>query len=270
MKLTQQQLNHFNTFGFVVFRQLLSPDEMQKFSQEFDSELDSWLPAGVHEGKARHYASLMDSGTPFSSSMMHDPRIAGVGEQLLGTRLIGVGIGGSYHVGDTAWHPDAENLDYRAIKFTTYFDPLDAKNGALRVVPGSHREPLHSSINTDTQTAFGVHPDELPAYVFETNPGDVLAFSAPIWHGAFHGGNRRRMCEIVFYEEPASEPSLTAVREQMMANQRMFAEGRAVYPGQQLYPEFWRSIEDDTHQRWIRWMADQGVLDTPTAERSAE
>ncbi len=267
MILTQQQLNHFDTFGFVVLRQLLSPDEMQKFSNEFDSELDSWLPNGVHEGKARHYASLMDSNTPFSSSLMHDPRIAGVAEQLLGTRVLGVAIGGSYHVGDTSWHADAKNLDYKAVKFTTYFDRLDATNGALRVIPGSHREPLWSTINRDTQSTFGVNPDELPAYVFETEPGDVLAFNMPIWHGAFHGGARRRMCEIGFYEEPTSDQALLAVRDQMESNQRMFAQTRATRPGHQLYPDFWRSIDDETHQRWIRWMADQDLLDTPTMER---
>lgn len=266
MKLSQQQLDHFDTFGFVVFRQLFSPEEMQKFGDEFDSELDSWLPDGVHDGKARHYASLMDANTPFATSLMHDPRIAGAAEQLLGTRVLGIGIGGSYHVGDTACHPDARNLDYRCLKFTTYFDRLDATNGALRVVPGSHREPLYSAISTDTQTSFGVNPDELPAYVFETNSGDVLAFDAPIWHGAFHGGSRRRMCEIVFYEEPASERARAGVLEQMELNHRMFARGRATYAGHQMYPEFWRSVENETHQRWIRWMRAHGVLDTPPAE----
>lgn len=266
MKLTQQQLDHFDTFGFVVFRQLFSPGEIQKFSHEFDSELDSWLPDGVHDGKARHYASLMDSNTPFATSLMHDPRIADAAEQLLGTRILGIGIGGSYHVGDTAWHADAANLDYRAIKFTTYFNRLNARNGALRVVPGSHQEPLYSAISTDTQTAFGVNPDELPAYVFETSPGDVLAFDAPIWHGAFHGGTRRRMCEMVFYEEPTTERALAGVLEQMDGNHRAFARVRATYPGHQLYPEFWRSIENETHQRWIRWMREHDALDTPTAE----
>ena len=37
MRLGAQQLNHFETFGFLVFRQLLSPEEMERFSEEFDS-----------------------------------------------------------------------------------------------------------------------------------------------------------------------------------------------------------------------------------------
>ena len=27
--LTEQQVNHFNTFGFLIFRQLFSPEEMK-------------------------------------------------------------------------------------------------------------------------------------------------------------------------------------------------------------------------------------------------
>ena len=57
MKLTEQQLSHFDTFGFVVFRQLLTPSEIEQFSKEFDAGLDSWLPEGAkHDGSARHYA----------------------------------------------------------------------------------------------------------------------------------------------------------------------------------------------------------------------
>ena len=74
------------------------------------------------------------------------------------------------------------------------------------------------------------------------------------------------MCEIVFYEEPARERARAGVLEQMELNHRMFAQGRATYAGHQMYPEFWRSVENETHQRWIRWMSDHGVLDTPTLD----
>jgi len=58
MQLTEQQLNHFRTFGFLVFRQLLSPDEMARFSSNFNAGLDTWLDGGEHNRKERHYASL--------------------------------------------------------------------------------------------------------------------------------------------------------------------------------------------------------------------
>ena len=39
MALTPQQLAHFDTFGFIVLRQLFAPDEMKEIIREFDA----WL-----------------------------------------------------------------------------------------------------------------------------------------------------------------------------------------------------------------------------------
>ena len=37
MRLTLQQHAHFDTFGFLVLRQLLSATEMERYSREFDA-----------------------------------------------------------------------------------------------------------------------------------------------------------------------------------------------------------------------------------------
>ena len=52
MKLSQQQLNLFNDFGFLVFRGLLSREEMELYSREFNAGLDSWIEGGKHDGKS--------------------------------------------------------------------------------------------------------------------------------------------------------------------------------------------------------------------------
>jgi hypothetical protein len=43
MRLTEQQLNFFQTFGFLIFRQLFSPQEIDRYSREFDAGLDAWV-----------------------------------------------------------------------------------------------------------------------------------------------------------------------------------------------------------------------------------
>ena len=43
MKLSEQQLNLFNDFGFLIFRQLLSAGEMAQYSQEFNAGLNAWI-----------------------------------------------------------------------------------------------------------------------------------------------------------------------------------------------------------------------------------
>ena len=128
MRLAEHQLNHFHTFGFVVFRQLLSPRRDGALQRGVRPGVwTAWLPAGAkHDGSARHYATLMDSITPFTASLLDDPRFAEAAEQLMGTDSIGIVADGNYYVGDTQWHPDGHRLredgtpvDYSGVKFTS-------------------------------------------------------------------------------------------------------------------------------------------------------
>ena len=41
MQLTEQQINHFRTFGFIVFRQFFTPEEWKTYCHEFDLGLDA-------------------------------------------------------------------------------------------------------------------------------------------------------------------------------------------------------------------------------------
>jgi hypothetical protein len=258
MNLSPKQLNHFQTFGFLIFRQLLSPEESARYSREFDTGLDAWTENGRHDRKARHYASLMEKTTPFIASLADDPRFADVAEQLLETNVLGIAVDGNYMVGDTQWHPDTSTLDYKGVKFCSYPDPLDATNGALRVVPGSHVEPLHGRLKKESLETFGVPPDEVPAYVFASAPGDVIVFNVGLWHGSFGGGNHRRQGVVVFYEDPRTPPATAAVVETMKGNHDYYAQR-----GHCMYTEFWRSVDDPRHKRWIKRLDELGVLETP-------
>ena len=37
--LTQEQINHFQTFGFLTFRQLFSQDELKAINAEFEAAM---------------------------------------------------------------------------------------------------------------------------------------------------------------------------------------------------------------------------------------
>ena len=272
MQLTEQQINHFKTFGFLVFRQLLTPEEVQRYSDEFDAGMDATIEGGMHNGIDRHWAPLMDSNTPFITSLLDDHRFADVTEQLLESEVLGAITDGNYRVGDTSWHPDQAALDYTGVKFTIYTDPLTASTGALRVIPGSHREPLHSAIagvesldadgggRSDPQTVFGIRPEELPAYAFESEPGDVLVFNLATWHSAFGGSTHRRMGTICLMADPQTPKEKAAIRN--VYKRHVERHYMPVYSGQH-WPEYWRSIDDPRHQRWVRRLDELGVLETP-------
>ena len=257
MLLTHKQLHYFQTFGFLIFRQLLSSTEISLYSRQFNAGLDAWLDGVPYDGKTRHYASLMESASPFIAALADDPRFAEVSEQLLGKPTLGIVVDGNYMVGDTQWHPDTFSLDYSGVKFCIYPDSLTAATGALRVIPGSHRESLHSSIDRDVESAYGVPPETLPAFVFESEPGDVLAFNVGLWHAAFGGSSGRRQGVIVYYENPNTPAATTAVIEQMRGNHKLYAEqGRALYGPQ------WRTVENRRHQGWLQRLAELDVLET--------
>ena len=269
MQLTQQQLDFFDAFGFLVFRQLLEPAEMKRYLEEFEVGLDSWHNAGRHDGENRHWAPFLDERTPFITSLIDDPRFAGVAEQLLREPVLGVECDGNYYVGDTRWHPDTSSLDWEGVKFAIYGEPLDGSSGALRVVPGSHCEPLHSQIRAVVNApheADGLHearPDEIPAYVFRSDPGDALVFNVGVWHASFGGGGQRRMGTVTYFEDPKAPKATALIQDVIMMHHRNFST-RYGYSGQR-FSEYWRSVEDSRHQRWVRRLAEMGVLDTPAA-----
>lgn len=265
MILTEQQLNHFNTFGFLVFRQFFSLEEVRIISREVDTGLDAFLPDDAeHDRNNRHGDSLMDANTPFITSLIDDPRLADAAEQLLDTQVIPGATDANYFVGDTGWHVDNPNFDYAGVRFISYLEPLEATTGALRVIPGSHREPFHSQISRDTQPVYGMGPDEIPAFVFNAKPGDVLAFNYWIWHAAFGGGDHRRMFGAVYYEDPQNPAAIAGVRANFKGSHKRHSE--RWYGGHAMYPKYWRSLDNPRHKRWVRRMAELGILETPGFE----
>ena len=268
MRLTEQQINHFRTFGFVVFRQFFGAEEWKTYCQEFDLGLDALIPGHRHDGTVRFQANLMDSNTPFVTSLNDDPRFWETAEQLLGKEVLGVGGDSNYYVGDTAWHPDNNGLRQDSVKFTIYLEPLDGNTGALRVIPGSHREPLHSAVREGIRQGsssagsgvgpnFGVRPDQVPAYAFVSEPGDVLAFHTGIWHGAFGGNTKRRMGTIQYYENPQTVESFEEIRRVLRHTHKTEIDRI----GRPWFPEYWRSLDNPRHQAWVRRVDEIMALD---------
>ena len=88
-------------------------------------------------------------------------------------------------------HGTDPTQDCYGIKMALYLEPTDAATGALRLIPGSHLEPLHSTLQAgrssvtvsdsrpaDEMTALLSEDDgtRVPQYVCATQLGDVVAF----------------------------------------------------------------------------------------------
>ena len=205
--LTPEQKLYFETFGFLVMRQYFSPDETAEISRLFDEVMTEARHGKPFTREKRQMLLSLIEQRPELSKLIEDDRIYGVAEDLLGPDFIWIGGDGNLYVGDTSWHSDLGGRlpDYSVIKIALYLDPVRVDSGCLRVVPGSHREPLNSSMKAVYRHRedppvypFGVTAEHVPFYPLESDPGDVAFFSQELYHSSHGGSSHRRMFTMNF------------------------------------------------------------------------
>jgi len=199
--LSQHQLDFFDTFGYLGFPGLLK-DCIDKIIEEFE---DIWAKSGrTHDGTTRSALVPLPDKSEYLSSLLDDPRIHDIASSICGEDFNYYSGDGNYYVGDTGWHSDGYNQrPVKSIKIAYYLDPVTTNSGALRVIPGSHRnidsfgDLLESHLTSDI---FGMTGDQIPAVALESNPGDVLVFNHRIKHSSWGGSDARRMFTMNFTE----------------------------------------------------------------------
>lgn len=210
MELTDAQVDHFETFGFVFLPGWLQPDEVDGIWAETQAGFDEVYPP--FDGKTRQWLPLLSPKAPTLCRLAEDERYQGAADRLMGEGSVLLGADANRMVGaETPWHPDCV---YQGIKFIAYLDPVDASTGALRVIPGSHRGPYAAQV-AHHLTAFSPPGDEVPFTSFSSRPGDVLAFDLRLWHAAFGSATDRRMSTITFYRAPSSEEDIQTIGEHL-------------------------------------------------------
>lgn len=223
--LRREDVAYFRTFGFLVRRALLSPAETRAATKEaLRLFREDWGTKFL--GDRRQQIQGFVERSRLLSDLIGDLRIIGTVRRLIGNKLIWVGSDGNRYVGNTGWHPDGSNLNLARVKAAFYLQPLRECTGALRVIPGSHLDPLHHQLKTLLQrtnrsitpygvlaprrtrprsSGYGVLPEDVPAYTIETDPGDVVFFNQNIWHGSFGGKTGRTMFTMVLATCPTNE-----------------------------------------------------------------
>ena len=213
--ITAEQRAHFETFGFLLLRKQFSPVEMDAISREFESIM-------LEDRQGRPYSGERQRLEPFIerhealTRLIEDDRIYTAVEALLGPGFVWDGSDGNHYVGDTQWHPDkggdAVKLGYGQIKVIFYLDKVTRESGCLRVIPGSHKAPLHNQLeplvvrNGDSaMAALGVTGADIPCHAIESEPGDVVFFHQSLYHASFGGWSGRRMFTMVFGADPVSD-----------------------------------------------------------------
>ncbi len=204
--LSNAQIHHYHTFGFVIMRGCYSPAEVARLRSELQAQMareTSHLPPS---DQRRDFCCMLGEHNPTFRGLLEDPRFLQVAEQLHGEVLPVWCDGNRYGTSDTGWHPDlhgniTDALTHAGVKFIHYLEPLHAGNGALRVIPGSHQRPLHDQVAEHLRAHAPVQ-SELPSVACEVEPGDVVAFHHALYHAAFNVRQSRWMHTLAYYPMP--------------------------------------------------------------------
>jgi hypothetical protein len=262
---------HFETFGYVVLRAALTPAEVAALDAESLRRLEDAYAHAPFRG-TRYWAGMNGPTTPLMAALIEDPRFWGVAEQLLGEHAVGGRCDASRCSENTIWHPDVADPRLGGVQFALYLQPVGADSGALRVVPGSHRSPLHGEVDRYLRA---VRPaiDEVPAVALDTSPGDAICYDIRLWHAVAGAFADRRFCNMTYYHLPPTPESDTVARAQDLLNRRFVREmmrpereaaaGAGVVPAcrphEALYDPEWVANRTGSPIR-ARWLARLGAL----------
>jgi hypothetical protein len=212
--LNTSQIDHFHTFGFVVLPALLSPDRTEALRSEVDAALHDAYAATYDDravdGISGHYLPMAAALTPVSTSLVcDDPILIDAAEQLLASPALPSVPEGVLYFAEAGWHDD-DGIGVQGVKFTTYFERLNATNGALRFVPCSHHPGSRPALRAYQRAGY----DDYPGAVSETRPGDVIAFDLHTFHASI-GGKDRLAWAIAYLAQPTDDDERVRILRSM-------------------------------------------------------
>jgi hypothetical protein len=263
--LTPAQVEHYRTFGFVILRNHFTQAEVAALQREAAAELELQYRHMPFDGTRRHWCTMNhDERTPTFARLLEDERFFGVAEQLHGRALPVWCDANRYVDPETGWHPDIFgsadwNLRTAGVKFLHYLEPLTAATGALRVIPGSHRRPMHDAVRRYVEEH---HPavTALPAVACETRPGDVVAMNLPLWHAAAGASPDRSLCTVAYYAYPESAEDLGELQRAVRAQVPQSFESMN-WRGD-IFPREWiaRAATDERRRRVVELIHSAGLF----------
>ncbi|TRU47076.1 MAG: hypothetical protein EWV91_11640 [Microcystis aeruginosa Ma_QC_Ca_00000000_S207] len=215
MKISDKQIEFFNTFGYLKLPGLLySKYELIESAFEQCWSNFSQYPKPFVRFEHGFLFQIAESH-PELLSVLISYEIEDVVTSLLGSNFQYVGSKGNRFHGDTPWHRDSldEFNRLKSIHALIYLDELNEDSGCIRVIPGSHRilEPYSQiagkiAIQSNNEIRPWVLDINIPHVSIPSKPGDIILINHNIVHGSQGGGDDRRLLSFNFWEEiPDSE-----------------------------------------------------------------
>lgn len=211
--ITEQQVNYFDTFGYLALPGLFS-DEITAITDAFnavfaDESQMRWEAKSdkIVTGRREVVPGIIERHADLSK-IITDRRVLDIANALMPTGYTFLPGDGSRFRSETCWHADVTGIDLnvRNIKMALYLDPLDTDNGALRVLPGTHRidneftKQVSRMIMPEGSVVdkLGIKGSEIPSWTLKSNPGDLLVWDRRVLHSSYKGTKERRVIAFGF------------------------------------------------------------------------
>ncbi len=213
--LSPQQIHFFDTFGFLKLPGLFAND-IQDIIGGFEDLFGNkdqpvWeTKEALHGNERRVIIPGFIEQSPRLAPLQHDARVVGIVQSLIGRDYKWCSSDGNLFYCESYWHPDdyAAPLHEYHVKLSFYLDDLTGKNGAIRLIPGSHfhQQTYARTLRRDLKDAakvnelFGIAGADIPSITVESVPGDLIVWNFRTIHGSYNGGERRRLFSLNYGE----------------------------------------------------------------------
>jgi phytanoyl-CoA dioxygenase PhyH len=236
MSIPEDHRRHLDEQGYVRLPGFIAPDRRRRLTDRIDALFATeGASAGAEfrqEPGAQRLANLVDKGEVFVDSIV-DPTVLEYLAHVLGPRFklssLNARSANPRSEESQPLHVDAGALadesGYWVCNTVWMLDDFTTENGALRVVPGSHRYGRRpQDALEDPQRP---HRDEV---LVTGRAGDLVVMNSHLWHGGTaNRTDRRRLALHAFYcrwDKPQQQYQKAGLRPETLA--RLSGAARAV------------------------------------------
>ncbi|MEV6019619.1 phytanoyl-CoA dioxygenase family protein [Streptomyces sp. f51] len=194
--------------GFSIIRDVIPPELLEETAAHVD-----WLTRKYPDLRPEHFHHPLIRNDAFWARLVSDPRLVDIAEFFLGPDLACFTAHyickPPYNGQPVLWHQDGAYWTLSPMEALTVWLAVDestTRNGCLRMIPGSHRLPLHKpSLRTDTDNMLFSASDETIVQEWidkagvvdiELRPGDVSIHHPHLLHHSEANTSARRRCGL--------------------------------------------------------------------------
>jgi hypothetical protein len=210
--LSADEIARYRQDGIIVPKNGLTAEQVAGLQKKLDDFL-----AEQHITDADYVPDIIERDSSWLNYAVM-PQIIDAVAQLIGDDIIVWGSALFCKAGKggraTPWHQDGHYWPIRPLETVTAWiaiDDVNIENSCLRVIPGSHRDRISYSHDTDNSDAIILnqvlkpeHLQSAPARDIELAPGMFSIHDVYLIHGANPNNSGKRRAGMVFRYMPAS------------------------------------------------------------------